>query len=153
MKTNSNQLIVNAIENGTVLDHIPSKNIFKVIDILKLESGENQVTIGMNLESKTFGKKGIIKTADRFFKDEEIGRIALLAPEATINVIKGYEVVEKKRIEIPEKVVGIARCANPLCVTNHQEIPTVFTTIRDNSKLKLLCHYCEKTTDAEDVLK
>ena len=70
MKTNSNQLIVNAIENGTVLDHIPSKNIFKVIDILKLESGENQVTIGMNLESKTFGKKGIIKIADRFFKDD-----------------------------------------------------------------------------------
>ena len=147
MTMTARQLIVNAIENGTVLDHIPSENLFKVVDILHLAESSNQITIGSNLESKTFGRKGIIKVADRYFEDDELNRIALVAPQATINIIKDFKVIDKHRISIPEEVVGIGRCANPMCVTNHQKIATRFKTIVEGDHINLLCHYCEKTTN------
>ena len=147
MTMTARQLIVNAIENGTVLDHIPSENLFKVVEILHLAESSNQITIGSNLDSKSFGRKGIIKIADRYFEDDELNRIALVAPRATINIIKDYKVIEKHKITIPEEVVGIGRCANPMCVTNHQKIATKFKTIVAQDSIKLLCHYCEKTTN------
>ncbi|MDD4669839.1 MAG: aspartate carbamoyltransferase regulatory subunit [Bacteroidales bacterium] len=150
-KTEDNQLKVTAIKNGTVLDHIPADNLFKVIDILHLTQGNNQITIGSNLDSKSLGKKGIIKISERFFEDEEINKIALVAPQATINIIKNYAVVEKKVISIPEEVVGIVKCMNPMCVTNHQKIDTKFTTIVKGKETLLLCHYCEKTTDLRNL--
>lgn len=141
------QLKVSAIKDGTVLDHIPAQNIFQIIDILDLTLSSNPVTIGINLESKSLGRKGIIKISDRFFSDEELGRIALAARDATVNIIRDYTVVEKKKIEIPDTVVGIAKCSNPMCVTNHQKITTRFQTIKECEKVKLLCQYCEKTTE------
>lgn len=147
MSEKTTQLKVSAIRNGTVLDHIPSRSVFAVVDILDLSRSQNPVTIGSNLESRTLGHKGIIKIADRFFEDSELGRIALLAPDATVNVIRDYEVVEKKKITLPETVVGIAKCSNPMCVTNHQRVTTRFSTIIEAKKVKLLCHYCEKTTE------
>ena len=147
MAEKQTQLKVSAIKDGTVLDHIPAHSIFQVIDILDLTHSTNPVTIGVNLESKTLGCKGIIKVADRFFEDDELNRIALAAPEATVNVIKDYEVVQKKKITLPDTVVGIARCSNPMCVTNRQAVTTRFTTIKEGEKVKLLCHYCEKTTE------
>ena len=140
-------LKVSAIKDGTVLDHIPSQSIFRVLDLLDIKDAENPVTVGINLESKTLSRKGIIKIADRFFEDDELGRIALVAPTATVNVIRDYAVVEKKTVSLPKTVVGIARCANPMCVTNHQDITTRFTTSIEEKKVKLLCHYCEKTTE------
>ena len=147
MATIARQLIVNAIENGTVLDHIPSENLFKVVEILNLAESSNQITIGSNLESKSFGRKGIIKVADRYFEDNELNRIALVAPQATINIIKDYKVIEKHKISIPEEVFGIGKCANPMCVTNHQKIATRFKTIVESDRINLLCHFCEKTTN------
>ena len=147
MATTARQLIVNAIENGTVLDHIPSENRFKVVEILNLAESSNQITIGSNLESKSFGRKGIIKVADRYFEDNELNRIALVAPQATINIIKDYKVIEKHKISIPEEVFGIGKCANPMCVTNHQKIATRFKTIVESDRINLLCHFCEKTTN------
>ena len=143
MKTENKHLVVSAIKDGTVLDHIPADSVFKVIEILQLTATKNQITIGSNLESKSLGKKGIIKIADRFFKDEEINLISLVAPMATINIIRDFEVVEKKTISIPETVVGIAKCANPMCVTNNQDIETRFSTIVEDNEIKLLCHYCD----------
>ena len=102
MSEKQTQLKVSAIKDGTVLDHIPAQSIFQVIDILDLAHSANPITIGSNLESKTLGRKGIIKIADRFFEDAELSRIALAAPDATVNVIKDYEVVQKKKIELPE---------------------------------------------------
>ena len=147
MAEHNTQLKVSAIRNGTVLDHIPAQSVFQVVDILDLNHAENPVTIGSNLESKSLGRKGIIKISDRFFADAELGRIALVAPDATVNVIRDYEVVEKKKINLPEVVVGLARCSNPMCVTNHQAVTTRFKTIVESKKVKLLCHYCEKTTE------
>ena len=89
------------IENGTVIDHIPSKNVFQVIKILNLETYGNQILFGTNLESKKYGTKGIIKVTNKFFKKEEINKIALVAPKASLIIIKDFKIIEKTIVEIP----------------------------------------------------
>ena len=139
------------MENGTVLDHIPAENVYKALRILNLKGIENQITIGINLNSKQHGKKGIIKIADKFFEDEELGKLALIAPNATVNVIRDFKVVEKKKVELPKEISGIAKCMNPKCVTNHQPITTRFTVNVKGNETSLLCHYCEKISDTKKV--
>jgi aspartate carbamoyltransferase, regulatory subunit len=146
------ELKVSAIRNGTVLDHIPAEQLFKVINILNLDSCSNQITFGMNLESKLLGRKAIIKIADRYFESDEINKIALVAPMATINIIKNFEVIEKRVITVPDEVSGIAKCMNPKCITNHQAIKTKFNVIKEGNKLKLRCHFCEKETNSENLI-
>ncbi|MCQ2605766.1 MAG: aspartate carbamoyltransferase regulatory subunit [Bacteroidales bacterium] len=143
------QMVVSAIKNGTVIDHIPSKSLFKVISILKLEDINTQITFGLNLESKKLGSKAIIKIADKFFEQDEINKIAILVPEAKLSIIKDYQVVEKKVITCPEKIQGITRCFNPKCITNHQNILTKFSVVSKMPNISLKCEYCEKTTDFE----
>jgi len=145
------QFKVTAIKDGTVIDHVPSKQLFKVIEILGLENYSNQITFGMNLESKKLGNKAIIKIADRFFEDDDINRIALIAPQAKLNIIRNYTVVEKRTVTVPDKITGIAKCVNPLCVTNHQPIETRFTVQPADARLELTCCYCEKTTDSRSL--
>ena len=145
------QLKVSAIKNGTVLDHIPADQLFKVIDILGLKSCDKPMTYGTNLDSKLLGKKAILKISDTFFEDEDINKITLIAPQAKINIIHNFEVVEKRVLSIPPKIEGIVKCMNPVCITNHQPVKTLFTTITDNKDLRLLCHYCEKITDSDNL--
>ncbi len=144
------ELKVSALKNGTVIDHIPSKSLFKVVEILGLKSCPHQITFGMNLESKRMGSKAIIKISDRFFETSEINRIALVAPQAKLNIIKNYEVVEKKIVELPDTIQGIAKCVNPKCVTNNEKVKTKFTVLSKKDVL-LQCHYCEKITDQEHL--
>lgn len=151
MTRTDKELIVSALENGTVLDHIPAEHVYRALDILNLKGIENQITIGINLNSKLHGKKGIIKIADKFFADEELNKLALIAPNATVNIIREFKVVEKKRLRIPAEIEGIARCANPKCITNHQPIRTRFATVVSSDSISLLCHYCEKTTDIKGI--
>ena len=141
------QLVVSALENGTVLDHIPAENVYRALNLLNLKGIENQITIGINLNSKAQGRKGIIKIENKFFEDEELNKLALIAPDATVNIIRDFKVVEKKKLELPEEVVGIAKCRNPKCVTNHQPIKTRFTTAEKDNEISLLCHFCEKSTN------
>jgi aspartate carbamoyltransferase regulatory subunit len=148
---NEKEFKVTAIKDGTVIDHVPSPQLFKVIEILGLENYANQITFGMNLESKKLGSKAIIKIADRFFEDDDINRIALIAPQAKLNIIRNYKVVEKRRVAIPETITGIAKCVNPHCITNHQPIETRFTAQLTGSGLALSCYYCEKTTDSQTL--
>jgi aspartate carbamoyltransferase regulatory subunit len=145
------QLKVNAIKDGTVIDHIPSPQLFKVIEILGLEDCDSQITFGMNLESKRLGSKAIIKISGRFFEEDDINRIALIAPEAKFNVIKDYAVVEKRQVTVPDTIVGIAKCFNPNCITNHQPVTTRFTTQHTDKGVLLVCHYCEKVTDEHNL--
>lgn len=152
MENSVKKLKVSAIENGTVLDHIPANQLFKVINILNLTDCRNQVTFGTNLESKLLGKKAIIKISDRYFEDEEINKIALVAPQAKINIIKDFEVVEKRVISVPHEICGIVKCSNPKCITNHQPVTTRFTTITENGHLRLHCHFCEKMTDSDKLI-
>ena len=145
------ELVVSALENGTVLDHIPAENVYKALDLLDLKGIESQITIGINLASKLHGRKGIIKIADKFFEDEELNKLALIAPKATVNVIRDFKVVEKKKITMPNEIIGIAKCMNPKCVTNHQPIKTRFTTIAKGDEISILCHFCEKISDTKDI--
>ncbi|MDD2549883.1 MAG: aspartate carbamoyltransferase regulatory subunit [Bacteroidales bacterium] len=145
------KLSVSAIENGTVIDHIPAQNLFKVISILGLESSDKLITFGTNMESKKLGKKAIIKIADKFFEREEINRIAVVAPHAKLNVIKDYKVVEKQVVEVPDRIEGIVKCVNPKCITNFEELKTKFNVI-DKQNVALKCHYCEKITDQEHMV-
>mgnify|MGYP003295043735 CR=1 FL=1 len=144
------ELIVSAIKDGTVIDHIPAKDLFKVIKIIGFEKMQNQMTFGTNLNSRSMGTKAIIKVADKFFADSEVNKIALFAPNANLNIIKNYEVVEKRQVNVPESINGIVKCMNPKCITNHEAIPTRFNVI-NGEKITLKCHYCEKCTDIEHM--
>ena len=150
MKKEPKQLSVSAIQNGTVIDHIPAKNLFKVIQILGLDRIENQITFGTNLESKKLGKKAIIKISEKFFADDDINRIALVAPDAKLNIIKDYEVIEKKVVEVPDSIVGIAKCMNPKCITNFEHVTTRFRVV-SKKVVALKCHYCEKITGEDNL--
>lgn len=145
------QLKVNALKDGTVLDHIPSFQTFRVIDILQLSEYENQITFGINLDSKTLGKKGIIKISGKKFKDNELNKIALIAPHATVNIIEDFKVVKKRKISIPKTITGIAKCVNPVCITNHEQIETKFSIIEKKVSIDLLCHFCEKITSSKNL--
>lgn len=144
------ELVVSAIENGTVIDHIPTDVLYQVIRLLGLEKYEDEVLIGNHLSSQKFGSKGIIKIKNKYFTKEELSKIALVAPNATIIKIENYEVVNKFDVEIPDHVENFVKCANPMCVTNHEVIPTRFTVV-DKDSLKLRCHYCEKFTTKETI--
>jgi aspartate carbamoyltransferase regulatory subunit len=144
------QLKVNAIKDGTVIDHIPTDALFRVIKILKLDVSSNMVTFGNNLDSRLMGNKAIIKVANRFFEDEEVNKIALVAPHAKLNIIKDYEVVEKRLVEIPKEIFGIVRCFNPKCITNSENILTKFEVISDKP-IALKCFYCEKITNENEM--
>lgn len=144
------KLKVSAIKEGTVIDHIPAKNLFKVISILGLDVIENQITFGTNLDSEKLGAKAIIKVSDKFFEDNEINKIALIAPHAKLNIIRDYEVVEKKVVEIPKTIMGIVKCFNPKCITNNEHITTNFQVV-NNEPVSLKCKYCEKITSEDQI--
>ncbi|MEI6576727.1 MAG: aspartate carbamoyltransferase regulatory subunit [Bacteroidota bacterium] len=147
---NPKELKVSAIENGTVIDHIPENNVFQVIRILGLDNVDNQMLFGTNLESQKYGKKGIVKVNNLFFAPEEINKIALVAPTATLIVIRDFAVVAKNSVTIPDEVHKIVKCFNPNCITNHESIPTRFDVV-NKEDVKLLCHYCEKVTGKETM--
>lgn len=142
--------LVAAIENGTVIDHIPSEKTYEVVNILGLQNLETIVTIGYNYLSKKLGHKGIIKIENKFFTNEEISKLSVVAPNVILNVIRNYEVVEKKKVETPDELKGIIRCNNPKCVTNNEPMKTVFNVI-DKSNGIIKCHYCDKEQDINKV--
>lgn len=150
MSTNKKELAVSALRNGTVIDHIPCAALFSAVKILGLEGMDSAVTIGYNLDSKKIGKKGIIKVADVEFSDEMLSRIALMAPSAVVNVIREYEVVEKKAIRLPETIVGIVRCPNPKCITNNEPMATKFHVI-SREPVTIQCHYCNHQLAGKDA--
>ena len=145
------ELIVPRIENGTVIDHIPTTALYQVIHILGLESYNDQVLIGNNLNSEKLGRKGIIKINNKHFSKEEISKIALVAPYATIIDIRDFAVIDKFVTEVPDHIGKFVKCANPKCITNSEEIPTSFDIV-DKTNLKLRCHYCEKFTTKDTMV-
>ncbi|MCP3895477.1 MULTISPECIES: aspartate carbamoyltransferase regulatory subunit [Bacteroides] len=149
MNQNNQELQVAALKNGTVIDHIPSNRLFTVVSLLGLEHMDNNITIGFNLDSKKLGRKGIIKIADKFFDDEEINRISVVAPHIKLNIIRDYKVVEKKEVQMPDELKGILRCANPKCITNNEPMETLFH-VSDKENCVVKCHYCEKEQRKEE---
>lgn len=144
------QLLVSALENGTVIDHIPCERTNDVVTLLKLQDITSTVMIGLNLKSKKMGCKSIIKIADKFFNDEELNQLSVIAPDVSLCIIRDYEVVEKKNVEMPGELRNIVKCANPKCITNNEPMQTVFHVI-DKHKGIMKCHYCEKEQQIKDA--
>ncbi|MDR1879370.1 MAG: aspartate carbamoyltransferase regulatory subunit [Tannerellaceae bacterium] len=145
------ELQVAALENGTAIDHIPPRQLFKVAYLLELEKMNNTITIGNNFFSKKMGRKGVIKIADKFFEQDEINRIALIAPNVILNEIRDFEVVEKYRVTLPDELVGLVKCNNPKCITNNEPMPTRFDVI-NKEKGTIRCRYCERKINKEDII-
>ena len=147
---NKEELQVAALQNGTVIDHIPTDKLFTVVSLLGLKNSDLNITIGNNLPSKKLGKKGIIKVADKFFTDEEISRLSVVAPNVVLSIIRDYDVVEKKQVTTPDELHGIVRCSNPKCITNNEPMSTYFHVVnKEEGTLK--CHYCEKEQNKSKV--
>lgn len=150
MTTSKKELAVAALRSGTVIDHIPSSMLFKAVKILGIENLDTQLTIGNNLTSKRLGTKGIIKVADVFFPEEIINRIALIAPTAVVNIIRDFEVVEKRKVVLPDTIVGIVKCDNPKCITNNEPMRSRFNVI-SRTPVTIRCHYCGHTTTNDEA--
>jgi len=139
---------VNAIKHGTVIDHIAAGKVLKVIEILEI-NGQNAVMMGMNLNSSKIGKKDIIKIENRELSVEEANSIALISPNATLIIIKDFEVVKKVELHIPEQIEKHIICPNPKCITNEENIISRFNI---NSKTgNVRCAYCEKKYKLEKL--
>lgn len=144
------EMLVAALQNGTVIDHIPSAKLFKVISVLHLEKMKTAVTVGFNLKSKKMGHKSIIKIADKFFTDEELNQLSVITPNVTLAIIRDYEVEEKKEVKMPDELYDIVKCANPKCITNNEPMRTHFHVL-DKENGILQCHYCNKEVKVNEV--
>jgi len=133
---------VEAIANGTVIDHIPAPATLPVVDLIAI--GDDQVFVGMNLRSSRMGRKGVVKIATRELSDRAVSGLALIAPGATICIIRDYVVIAKHPVPVPSRFDDIARCANPNCVTNHEKWPTRMEVI-GREPLFVRCVYCERS--------
>ena len=148
MRDDSPELRVSKIESGTVIDHIPGGLALTVLGILGID-GETDATVsvGMNVPSDRLGQKDIVKIEGHELSQSELDVLSLIAPEATVNIIRGYEVTEKSRVERPEEVAGVLACPNPNCITNAGEpVDTRFTVLEDGIR----CTYCA-TILREDI--
>ena len=150
MEMNKKERLVAAIENGTVIDHIPAEKTFQVVNLLELQNLSTPVTIGYNFSSSKVGCKGIIKVSDKFFTDDEISRLSVVAPNIILNIIRDYEVVEKKQVITPDELCGIVKCNNPKCITNNEPVSTIFNVV-DKVVGTLKCHYCDKEQQVDKV--
>jgi aspartate carbamoyltransferase regulatory subunit len=147
-------LRVSKIKDGTVIDHITGGHALDVVKILGIaERRAGVVSIGMNVPSKSLGRKDIVKVEGRGLAASEVDKIALLAPRATINIIKDYKVVEKKRVKLPDNIKGIVKCGNPACVSNSNEPVESQFLVEKAEPLRLKCHYCGHVMEKADVLK
>jgi aspartate carbamoyltransferase regulatory subunit len=149
-KVNKEELQVAAIENGTVIDHIPTDKLFSVVSLLGLEHMDNKITIGFNFDSEKLGKKGIIKIAGKFLTDDELSRLSVVAPHVVMSIIRDYDVVEKHNVEMPSELRGIVKCANPKCITNNEPMQTLFHVV-DKENCVIRCHYCEKEQNRNEI--
>ncbi|SAY51698.1 aspartate carbamoyltransferase regulatory subunit [Neisseria weaveri] len=149
--TDKKQYSVEAIENGTVIDHIPAGKGLTILRQFKLLHYGSAVTVGFNLPSKNHGSKDIIKISGVRFDEQAANRLALFAPEATVNVIEYFKVVQKMLLELPDTISEVFRCPNPNCASHGEPVKSRFYVRRHNGQTKLKCHYCEKTYSRESV--
>jgi len=148
------ELRIRKIKNGTVIDHLPQHSSLIILKILGITGKEgNIVSIAMNVPSQRLGKKDIVKVEDRELNAQEVDKIALIAPRATINIIRNYEVVEKRRAKLPSLIRGFPRCANPACISNSSEPVQSTFHVELEEPLRLRCHYCSYIMEKEDVLQ
>ncbi|UCF45368.1 MAG: aspartate carbamoyltransferase regulatory subunit [Candidatus Bathyarchaeota archaeon] len=148
------ELRVSKIKNGTVIDHISGGYALDVVKILGITGRERRVmTIAINVPSKRFKVKDIVKIEGRALNSQEVNRIALVAPHASINIIHNYNVVEKLVVKLPRVIEGIVKCINPACISNSNEPVTSRFYVQSEDPLWLKCHYCGYVLEKADVLQ
>jgi len=141
------ELRVRPIKDGTVIDHVKAGQALNVLKILGITPGSKEiVSMVMNVPSKKMGSKDIVKVENRELRENEVAQISLISPEATINIIRNYEVVEKYKVTPPDHVVGMLRCPNVNCISNTSEpVTSKFIVIKEEGGgIKLRCYYCER---------
>jgi len=148
MEQNKEHLMVAALEQGSVIDHIPTDKLFAVAQLLQLSQCQEEVVIANNLDSKVMGRKGLIKISGKFFTEAEISKLAVICPNIRLTVIRDYKVVEKRQITLPDTLTNIVKCANPVCITNNEPMKTVFYRL-DQDIMK--CRYCGKEQNLKDI--
>ncbi|MFH1447459.1 MAG: aspartate carbamoyltransferase regulatory subunit, partial [Candidatus Micrarchaeota archaeon] len=147
-KKGVDMLKVEKIANGTVIDHITAGRGLRVLDILNIKSGyTGKVALVMNAPSDKMGTKDIVKIAGKHIDDNTADRIALVAPEASLNIVKEYEVVEKRNVKLRERLIGIIKCPNPKCITNHESMESDFRVDGDAVR----CMYCERPFKPQEI--
>jgi aspartate carbamoyltransferase regulatory subunit len=142
------ELRVQPIKDGTVIDHITAGQAVKVLRILKIpESTSSIVSVAINVKSR-MGRKDIVKVENRELDHQEVDRIALIAPKATINIIRNYEVAKKHSVQLPDEIIGIVRCSNPTCISNasNEPVKSRFFVV-DKDPVRIKCYYCEREPD------
>src|SRR5918911_509719 len=151
--SDTRQLLVRRIKDGTVIDHIEYGKALLVLRTLDITGKEgNVITVALNVPSSKHNKKDIIKVENRFLEKSETDKLALIAPHATINIIKEYKLVEKRKIQLPDSIVGIFRCPNLKCITNSDEIINSIIDIVDKEKIILKCRYCARTITSDELV-
>jgi aspartate carbamoyltransferase regulatory subunit len=151
--SDTSQLLVRRIKDGTVIDHIQSGKALVVLRVLNITGKEgNVVTVALNVPSSKHQKKDIIKVENRFLEKNETDKLALIAPHATINIIRGYKLIEKRKIQLPDSVVGIFRCSNLKCITNSTEDVKPTLDIVDKARIILECRYCMRTLTVNELV-
>ncbi|MBW2975328.1 aspartate carbamoyltransferase regulatory subunit [Candidatus Woesearchaeota archaeon] len=145
------ELRISAIKEGTVIDHIPAQATFKVVEILNLAKNKDIVSVATNLKSKALEKKGIVKVGGKELTKKEVDEIAIVAPQATINIIKDYDVIKKSNVELPAEFDNIIRCSNPVCITNNEKVKTLFHVV-NKAPLEIKCHHCERVMGVDDII-
>jgi len=138
------QLAVSKIKEGTVIDHITAGKALLVLKILKIHPGSRErVLMAMNVPSRKMGKKDIVKVEGKFIGEEELNKISLIAPKATINLIRNYDIYKKFKVSLPERIDGVLFCPNRNCITNSNEpITRKFHVKMVGSSVEVRCHYC-----------
>jgi aspartate carbamoyltransferase regulatory subunit len=145
---------VKRIKNGTVIDHITggqALNVLQIIGVTK-EYPKTVLTVAMNVPSKKMGAKDIVKVEGRELKADEVDKISLISPNSSINIIRDYEVKEKKDVSLPKTVEGVLTCDNPNCITNSEATKTVFV-VEESGPIKLRCSFCERTMSEKEIIK
>ena len=151
--SDTRQLLVRRIKDGTVIDHIESGKALLVLRTLDITGKEgNVITVALNVPSSKHNKKDIIKVENRFLEKNETNKLALIAPHATINIIKDYKLVEKRKIQLPDSIVGVFKCTNLKCVTNSDEYIKPILNIIDKDKIVLRCKYCFRTLTVNELV-
>ncbi|SHO54884.1 aspartate carbamoyltransferase regulatory subunit [Vibrio quintilis] len=143
------QLQVEAIKNGTVIDHIPAQMGIKVLKLFEMHHSEQKVTIGLNLPSSALGAKDLLKIENTFITEAQARKLALYAPHATVNRIEDYEVVKKLALALPEKVNNVFSCPNSNCISHDEPVESSFNITNKNGEVRLKCKYCEKVFSRE----
>ena len=146
------ELMVRRIKEGTVIDHIDEGKGLQVLDALRIDGKDGSlITIALNVPSGKFKKKDIIKVENKFLKDDDTNKLAVIVPNATINIIKNYKLVEKRRVALPNEVDRIFRCSNPECITNSTEHIESIMDVMDKEGRVLRCRYCSRVLDVNQL--